>query len=107
VIVIRAHPSHSEQVFKRRQLSISTFRQLSFPANTVNMLEIEPLLSADPSAESSRLIQRSEKALAAALLAGSARPVRAAISFLKLKVAAFFRFSFVCLLCLIMLCFFV
>jgi hypothetical protein len=53
------------------------------------MLEIEPLLSADPSTDSSRLIQRSEKALAAALLSGSARPVRAAISFLKLKVAGF------------------
>jgi hypothetical protein len=53
------------------------------------MLEIEALLSADPSTESARLIQRSEKALAAALLAGSARPVRASISFLKLKVGIF------------------
>ena len=50
------------------------------------MLDIVETFDSDPRAEAARLINRSEKALAEALLAGSARPVKAAISFLKLKV---------------------
>jgi hypothetical protein len=50
------------------------------------MLDVGSFISEDPKADSARLIERSEKLLAEALLSGSARPVRAAISFLKLKV---------------------
>lgn len=50
------------------------------------MLDVDSYLSDDPKAEAARLIERAEKILIKALLSGSARPVRAAISFLKLKV---------------------